>query len=52
MTGEAYVTDPSHPLAVPSTAASKAKYPQYDDLPLNDNPVIKLTAERTVVWHA
>ncbi len=30
MTGEAYVTDPSHPLAVPSTAASKAKYPQYD----------------------
>ena len=29
MTGEAYVTDPSHPLAVPSTAASKAKYPQY-----------------------
>ena len=24
-----YVTDPSHPLAVPSTAASKAKYPQY-----------------------
>ena len=29
-----------------------AKYPQYDDLPLNDNPVIKLTAERTVEWHA
>jgi len=24
-----YVTDPSHPLAVPSTAASNAKYPQY-----------------------
>lgn len=24
-----YVTDPSHPLAGPSTAASKAKYPQY-----------------------
>jgi general stress protein 26 len=24
-----YVTDPAHPLAVPSTAASKAKYPQY-----------------------
>jgi PPOX class probable F420-dependent enzyme len=29
-----------------------AKYPQYDDLPLNDDPVIKLTAERTVEWHA
>ena len=29
-----------------------AKYPQYDDLPLNDNPVIKLIAERTVEWHA
>ena len=24
-----YVTDPAHPLAVPSTATSKAKYPQY-----------------------
>ena len=24
-----YVTDPSHPLAAVSTAASKAKYPQY-----------------------
>lgn len=24
-----YVTDPSHPLAAPSTAASKVKYPQY-----------------------
>ena len=24
-----YVTDPAHPLAVPSMAASKAKYPQY-----------------------
>jgi general stress protein 26 len=24
-----YVTDPAHPLAGPSTAASKAKYPQY-----------------------
>ena len=29
-----------------------AKYPQYDDLPLADNPVIKLLAERTVQWHA
>ena len=29
-----------------------AKYPQYDDLPLVDNPVIKLIAERTVEWHA
>ena len=29
-----------------------AKYPQYDDLPLVDNRVIKLTAERTVTWHA
>ena len=29
-----------------------AKYPQYDDLPLADNPVIKLLAERTVLWHA
>jgi coenzyme F420-0:L-glutamate ligase / coenzyme F420-1:gamma-L-glutamate ligase len=29
-----------------------AKYPQYDDLPLADNPVIKLLAERTVAWHA
>jgi nitroimidazol reductase NimA-like FMN-containing flavoprotein (pyridoxamine 5'-phosphate oxidase superfamily) len=24
-----HVTDPSHPLAAPSTAASRAKYPQY-----------------------
>lgn len=29
-----------------------AKYPQYDDLPLVGNRVIKLTAERTVEWHA
>ncbi|HEX9496655.1 MAG TPA: TIGR03668 family PPOX class F420-dependent oxidoreductase [Candidatus Limnocylindria bacterium] len=29
-----------------------AKYPQYDDLPLAGNPVIKLTAEHTVEWHA
>jgi PPOX class probable F420-dependent enzyme len=29
-----------------------AKYPQYDDLPLTGNRVIKLTAERTVEWHA
>lgn len=29
-----------------------AKYPQYDDLPLAGNPVIKLVAERTVEWHA
>ena len=29
-----------------------AKYPQYDDLPLAGNLVIKLTAERTVEWHA
>lgn len=29
-----------------------AKYPQYDDLPLVDNLVIKVTAERTVTWHA
>ena len=29
-----------------------AKYPQYDDLPLVGNPVIKLIAERTVEWHA
>lgn len=29
-----------------------AKYPQYDDLPLAGNLVIKLTAERIVVWHA
>ena len=29
-----------------------AKYPQYDDLPLAGNLVIKLTAERTVTWHA
>ena len=27
-----------------------AKYPQYDDLPLVDNLVIKVTAERTVTW--
>lgn len=27
-----------------------AKYPQYDDLPLIDNAVIKVTAERRVVW--
>ena len=29
-----------------------AKYPQYDDLPLAGNPVIKLVVERTVEWHA
>jgi PPOX class probable F420-dependent enzyme len=29
-----------------------AKYPQYDDLPLVGNLVIKLTAQRTVAWHA
>jgi PPOX class probable F420-dependent enzyme len=29
-----------------------AKYPQYDDLPLAGNPVIRLTAEHTVEWHA
>ena len=29
-----------------------AKYPQYDDLPLAGNLVIKLVAERTVAWHA
>ena len=29
-----------------------AKYPQYDDLPLAGNIVIKLVAERTVEWHA
>ena len=29
-----------------------AKYPQYDDLPLIDNLVIKVTAERTVTWKA
>jgi PPOX class probable F420-dependent enzyme len=29
-----------------------AKYPQYDDLPLGDAPVIRITAERTVEWHA
>lgn len=29
-----------------------AKYPQYDDLPLAGNLVIKVTAERTVEWHA
>ncbi len=27
-----------------------AKYPQYDDLPLIDNVVIRITAERRVVW--
>ena len=29
-----------------------AKYPQYDDLPLIDNLVIKVSAERTVTWKA
>lgn len=29
-----------------------AKYPQYDELPLAGNLVIKLTAEHTVEWHA
>jgi PPOX class probable F420-dependent enzyme len=29
-----------------------AKYPQYDDLPLSGNLVIKLTAQHTVEWHA
>lgn len=29
-----------------------AKYPQYDDLPLVDNLVVKVTAEHTVEWHA
>ena len=28
-----------------------AKYPQYDDLPLHDNLVIKIVAERTIAWH-
>lgn len=27
-----------------------AKYPQYDDLPLVDNIVIRVTADRRVVW--
>jgi len=27
-----------------------AKYPQYDDLPLVDNVVIRVTAERQVAW--
>jgi hypothetical protein len=31
-----YVTDPAHPLATLSTAASKAKYPQY--FPAGDSP--------------
>ncbi len=29
-----------------------AKYPQYDDLPLVGNLVIRLTAERVVRWSA
>lgn len=29
-----------------------AKYPQYDELPLGDAPVIRITAERTIEWHA
>jgi PPOX class probable F420-dependent enzyme len=29
-----------------------AKYPQYDDLPLEGNLVIKLIAEHVVEWHA
>lgn len=29
-----------------------AKYPQYDDLPLEGNLVIRLTAERVVRWSA
>ncbi len=29
-----------------------AKYPQYDDLPLVDNVVIRITAERRVMWSA
>jgi len=29
-----------------------AKYPQYDDLPLEGNLVIKLAAEHVVEWHA
>ena len=29
-----------------------AKYPQYDDLPLEGNLVIKLVAEHVVEWHA
>lgn len=28
-----------------------AKYPQYDDLPLIDNVVIRITAERRVAWN-
>ena len=27
-----------------------AKYPQYDDLPLIDNVVIRITAERVIPW--
>jgi PPOX class probable F420-dependent enzyme len=29
-----------------------AKYPQYDDLRLEGNPVIKVVAEHVVEWHA
>jgi len=29
-----------------------AKYPQYDDLPLIDNVVIRVTADRRVSWRA
>ena len=29
-----------------------AKYPQYDDLPLVDNLVVKVAAERVVAWRA
>ena len=29
-----------------------AKYPQYDDLPLIDNLVVKVAAERVVAWRA
>ena len=41
-----YVTDPSHPLAAPSAAASKAEYPQYfsgDEAPFRPFWVLRPT---------
>ena len=47
-----YVTDPAHPLADASTAASKAKYPQYypGDEPLPYRPFWSLRPRVVYAW--
>jgi hypothetical protein len=47
-----HVTDPEHPLAVASTAASRAKYPQYfsGDKPLTFSPFWALHPAVAFAW--